>query len=384
MRFFSRSVTALALGAALSLGSAGLASASLHHDNGRFDGNVASGRLSPFDYAHLGIGGVVTAVSSTSLTVSLWNGTSATYAISPTATYTEGGSPTPASSLVTGDRVQLQVSPSDPTTVDAINIELAMLFGTVTSVVGDTILITDFQGFTRTILVGMNTTYTQDGAPAGLIDILTGSKIVAWGTVDPDGTSLDALTINIGSVGTNDCIRGVVTAVSSSSVTVQSKDGTSTVFTLTTNTLYKDGRYTLSLADLAVGEHVSVEVNSTAATTALRIDICLVHINGVVSSVTGDTVIVTSQGFERTVLLGMNTQYFEGQGPGSITDVVAGVHIKALGSVDVDGTSLDADVVVVCDPVATPLQPQIPKSHVNVGGFGHAGFGHHHGSRGRR
>jgi hypothetical protein len=378
MRFFSRSITALALGTALSLGSAGLASASWHHGNGLADGNAASGRVSPFDYAHLGLGGFVTAVSATSLTVSLWNGTSATYTISPTATYTEGGSPATASSLVTGDRVQLQVSPSDPTTVDAINIELAMLFGTVTSVSGDTILVRDFQGFTRTILVSVNTKYTQGGAPAGLNDVLTGSKIVAWGTVDANGTSLDALAINIGSVGNNECIRGVITAVTSSSVTVQSKDGTTTVLTLTTTTLYKDGRYTLSVADLAVGEHVSVEVNSTAPTTALRVDICLVRVDGVVSSVTSDTVVVTSfQGFQRTILLGTNTLYFEGNGPGSITDVVVGAHIKALGTVDVDGTSLDAVVVVIGNQIATPLpQPQIPDTHVNVGGLGH-GRGHH-------
>jgi hypothetical protein len=381
MRLFSRSVTALALGTALSLGSAGLASASWHRYHGHAQGNVASGRVSPFDYSNSGVGGYVTAASTSSITVDSWNGTSTTYAISTTATYTEGGSPASAAALVVGDRVQLQLSSSDPNTVDAINIELAMLFGTVTSVSGDTILIRDFQGFTRTVLVdanGTTTTFTQGGAPATLGDVVTGSKIIASGTVDANGTSLDALTVNIGSSGTTECIRGVVTAFSSSSVTVQSHDGTTTVLTLTTNTTYKDGKYSLSAADLAVGERVSIEVNSAAATTALSVDICLAHLDGVVTSVTGDTVIVNGfQGFARTILLGTGTVYFDGTGPGSISDVIPGAHIDALGTVDPNQTTLDALVVVVWNKIATP-QPQIPVSQLNNNGLGHhrGGFAH--------
>ena len=47
MKVLSRSVTTLALGMALVVGSAGLASASMHHDNGS-DGNCASGRILTF------------------------------------------------------------------------------------------------------------------------------------------------------------------------------------------------------------------------------------------------------------------------------------------------------------------------------------------------
>jgi hypothetical protein len=381
MRFFSRSITALALGTALSLGSAGLASASSHHDSGRADGNCASGRVSAFDYTANGKGGYVTAVTSTTVTVDLWSGTTTTFTISPTATYTEGDSSTTATSLVVGDRVQLQVSSSDPTTVDSINIELAELFGTVTSASGDTILIRDPQGFTRTILVGSGTTYTQNGASATLSDVVTGAKIVASGTVDANGTTLDALSIKINSASTNSHVSGVITAFSSSSITVQSKGGTTTVLTLTTSTTYKDGKFTLSAAGLAVGERVSVEVNSAAATTALSVEIGLAHIDGVVSSVNGDTVGVTGfQSFQRIVLLGSATQYFEGTGTGSVSDVIVGAHIDALGTVDTNGTSLDALIVVVWNQIATPLpQPQIPFNRTHVGSSVHGGSSHHGG-----
>jgi Domain of unknown function (DUF5666) len=381
MKILSRSLTTVALGAALTVTSAGLASASVHHDSGSGRGNCASGRLSPFDYAHAGVGGYVTAASLTSVTVDSWNGTSTTFPISPTATYTEGGAPTTASSLVVGDRVQLQVSPSAPTTVTSINIELAFLFGTVTSVSGNTILIRDPQGFTRTILVGSATTYSQNGGTGSLSDIVTGSKILASGTVDTNGTSLDAVSIKIGSVGSTQIIRGSVTAFSASSVTVQGKGGTPTVFTLTTGTTFKDGKYTLSAANLSVGEKVSVEVNSSAATTALNVAISLTSVFGVVSSVTGNTVVVNGpQGFTRTIVLGSGTVYYDGHSAGSISDVVTGAHIIALGTVDTNQTSLDAVVVVVWAPVANPFpQVHIPDSQLNGNGSGH-----HHGGFGRQ
>jgi uncharacterized protein DUF5666 len=372
MKVLSRSVTTLALGMALVVGSAGLASASMHHDSGSGRGNCASGKLSPFDYSHDGQGGYVTAASSTSITVDSWNGTSTTYPISPTATYTEGGAAATASSLVVGDRVQLQISTSAPATVTAINIELAFLFGTVTSVSGNTILIRDPQGFTRTILVGAGTTYSG----GSLSDIVTGSKIVASGTVDTNGTTLDALTVKIGSVGSTQNIRGLITAFTASSVTVQSNGGGSpTVFTLTTTTTFKDGPYTLSAADLAVGEKVSVEVNSSAATTALNVAISLTQVTGVVSSVSGDTVVVNGWGFSRTIVLGPNTAYYKGRSGGSISDVVTGARITALGTVDTNQTSLDAVVVAVWAPLTTPT----PQVHLPNNQLGGNGFGHHHG-----
>ena len=65
------------------------------------------------------------------------------------------------------------------------------LDGTVTSVSGSTVLIKDREGFTRTIVLSSKTTY-DDGLKAALA---TGTKIQAEGTVDANGTSLDATTV---------------------------------------------------------------------------------------------------------------------------------------------------------------------------------------------
>jgi hypothetical protein len=66
-----------------------------------------------------------------------------------------------------------------------------IMFGTVKSASGTTIKITDQQGFTRTIVTSSKTTY-KNGATA---TPAVGAKIIATGTVDANGTSLDATTI---------------------------------------------------------------------------------------------------------------------------------------------------------------------------------------------
>jgi hypothetical protein len=67
-----------------------------------------------------------------------------------------------------------------------------VLFGTVKSSSGDNILITDFQGFTRTIVTSSKTVY-KNGLTA---TPKAGTKIAAQGTVDSGGTSLDATLIS--------------------------------------------------------------------------------------------------------------------------------------------------------------------------------------------
>ena len=68
------------------------------------------------------------------------------------------------------------------------------LAGAVTSVHGNEILIKDFDGFTRTIKTSSKTTY-RDGLTASPA---VGTQIVAEGSVDADGTSLDATSIGKG------------------------------------------------------------------------------------------------------------------------------------------------------------------------------------------
>ena len=115
MRLVGRSVTALAIGAALTVGGASLASAGGWGHGGKWDGgNLASGKVSAFDYANVGTGGYVSSFSSTSITVDEWNGTTATFALSGSTTYTVGTTTEGYSSLAVGERVIIGVSSTDP------------------------------------------------------------------------------------------------------------------------------------------------------------------------------------------------------------------------------------------------------------------------------
>lgn len=382
MRLVGRSVTALAIGAALTVGGASLASAGGWGHGGKWDGgNLASGKVSAFDYANVGTGGYVSSFSSTSITVDEWNGTTATFALSGSTTYTVGTTTEGYSSLAVGERVIIGVSSTDPTAASSVTIELAMLFGTVTSVSGNSINIRDFQGFTRNIIVGGvgGTTYTMGGATSSLSAVVVGAKILAEGTIDANGTSLDALTVEIGSSGQMGFTYGTVTGVTSSTLTVLTKGGTSTTFTYTTNTNVKalgDPSAKLTTLDLAQNEHVGVAFDTSAATTAVTIDIKLAHVSGTVSAVSGDNITVQDhQGFTRMILVGATTTYNQNGTTSSTDPVAVGMRIRAEGVVDANGTTLDALTITICSTGVTggPVAPQGLGGHHHVGGGGNGG-----------
>lgn len=74
----------------------------------------------------------------------------------------------------------------------AIGSRQPILVGSVKTAKTATITITDLQGFTRTIVTLSKTTY-KDGLTA---TPAVGTKIVAQGSIDSNGTSLDAMTIS--------------------------------------------------------------------------------------------------------------------------------------------------------------------------------------------
>ena len=183
-----------ALGVGLVAGGAGIASATSSHSPRDSTTSTSATPPSPANFA----GGVVTAVSSASISVKGMDGTSSSYAITSSTTFSEGPTTVTASELAVGQHVGIQLSTSDDSTAANIDIQLPALFGTVTSVSGDTVVITDLEDFSRTIVVESSTTYTKSGATASLSDVVVGSDIIAEGTVDANGTSLDATHVVIG------------------------------------------------------------------------------------------------------------------------------------------------------------------------------------------
>lgn len=348
MKWVGRAAGSAALSMALVLSVAGLASAANRPNAHANRHDVSSSRNSQFLFPRIGEGGLVTAVTTTSVTVNRWDGKTTTYTITPTTTFTEGHASTTAASLVVGDRINIRLTRKAPTTAIRINIELAELTGSVTSVVGNLITITGPQGFARTIIVSDATTYTQNGAPATLADVTVGSPVFAEGTIDVNLTSLDALSIKIGSTSHAIAYHGYVTVLSSTSVTLDRLNGVTEAFTITPTTTFHQGSTVLTAANLVVGDRVNVRVNSKAPTTALAIGIELAALSGRVSAVAGNAItITTNKGFSRAIAVSSTTTYSMGGASATLANVTVGSEIVAVGLIDPDLTTLDASKVAI-------------------------------------
>ena len=148
---------------------------------------------------HRGAGGLVSAITSSSLTLRTPSGTKTIGLTSSTAFY-EGATKATRSAVKPGDvvRVLLADPRASSPVASSIIVLPAHLSGWVTRVDGSTITITDLDGFTRTVVTSAGTTVKKDGSDATLAAITVGSFLHAVGTVDSNGTTLDATRIGLG------------------------------------------------------------------------------------------------------------------------------------------------------------------------------------------
>lgn len=148
---------------------------------------------------HGGYGGLVSSIDGNSLTVRTPRGTETIALTSSTAFY-EGKTKATRSAVRAGEVVHVRlVDPRATAKVAAVvTVVPAHLVGFVTDVSGSRITITDLDGFTRTIRTSSATTYVKDGATATRSAITVGTLVRALGTVDSDGTTLDATRVATG------------------------------------------------------------------------------------------------------------------------------------------------------------------------------------------
>jgi hypothetical protein len=143
---------------------------------------------------------------------------------------------------------------------------------------------------------------------------------------------------------------GIVTAVGSDSITVALPRGVRTV-TLNGATTYFRGKDKATKAAVKVGEVVGITLVDPGATTpvAKTVVVLPAHLEGLVTKVDGSTItIVDHDGFTRTIHAA------------SAPAVKAGQFVAAVGTVDADGTTLDAISVQVLDGKGF-AKPQKPK-----------------------
>ncbi len=155
---------------------------------------------------------------------------------------------------------------------------------------------------------------------------------------------------------------GTVTAVSTGSLTVRSLFGTSSTYVLTSKTTVHDGTGTnASIASIDVNDHVAVHgTKISSGVRADSVDIRSAHIEGAITDITGDRVIVTDRdGFTRQITVSSDTTYTLDGSKSSKSSLKAGRVVQAEGSVDSDGVTLDATQVQILTkaparPVAGP------------------------------
>ncbi len=165
-----------------------------------------------------------------------------------------------------------------------------------------------------------------------------------------DQTSLNALRVTIAALSD---IRGVVTAVSATSLTVLSPNSTSTVFGIGSSTAVFEGTLGASASALALGQHVNVARLASAPTSATKVTIALVTVAGKVTAVSSSTITITGhQGFARVINVSSSTKYSEGGTAAALAAVVVGSKISAQGVVASDQTSLNALMISIVAPKA--------------------------------
>ena len=145
----------------------------------------------------MGVGGDVTALTSSSITIAT-RSSSVTYSLTSTTTVTDLRPGTKSEALSLGENVRVVPSSSDSSVAASITIVPASIAGRVSAISGDTITVTDPNASTATIQVNATTTFTKSGAPASISDVSVGSFIFATGAFGSSPTSLDAATVGIG------------------------------------------------------------------------------------------------------------------------------------------------------------------------------------------
>ena len=152
----------------------------------------------PDRMGHLGSGGTVTAIDATSITVKGLDGTTSTFTIDGSTSFSKEHAAATAADVSVGSRVRVIPTAPGSTTAKEIDIDLPHLMGTVSNVDGTTITVTDIDGFWRTISTNGSTSYTTNGAAGSSSDVTEGKVIMATGSVDANHTTLDASSISIG------------------------------------------------------------------------------------------------------------------------------------------------------------------------------------------
>lgn len=192
----------------------------------------------------------VTAVSGTSVSLRTEDGWTRTVTVTDDVTITEAGVEIEVGDIEVGDAVRLGQTRNDDGTwiLTDIVVVVPTSAGTVTAVDADSITIRGRNGTTEEIATTPSTVYRLGPNTGTRADLIVGAAIIAAGTEDADG-DLTATTVivQLPKVG------GQVTAKTSSTITIEQRDGSSLTIHVDADTDYTvSGDEDATLADVTV------------------------------------------------------------------------------------------------------------------------------------
>ena len=223
-----------------------------------------------------GLRGRVSAVTSTSLTISN-DGQSTSFTLDANTAFVKNGLAIPASDITVGAKVLVTVSTTASTTPPTAS-SVALLEspevkmghgveGTVYSVAPTSIVITH-EGQQMTFTIDANTVFVMNGMPATIANVVAGARVrVAVSTTATTTPTAGAVMIFTNDSENANAVTGTVTAyVPGVSITVAGPNGPAT-FVITSATIITKDHVALLASDVTVGS--VVRVIPTATTTPL-------------------------------------------------------------------------------------------------------------------
>jgi len=212
----------------------------------------------------------VTAVSGSDLSLKTDDGWTRTITVSSDTKITKGGATIAVGDIKVGDSILFRQSrQSDGSyTITAIEVVVPRVAGTVGDVTSSGFMLTDPDGVKWTVNVSATTIYTLDGSAGTKADVKAGLGAVVQGTQSGNTISATAVSVH------QQQAVGQVTAKTTSTITIERRDGTPLTIKVGSSTTYTVNGSSGSLADITVGMGISAagtaDSDGTFSATAIR------------------------------------------------------------------------------------------------------------------
>lgn len=224
------------------------------------------GRGGPGGFGHaIGRAITISAISGSNVSLKTDDGWTRTITVTSATTITKDGEAVTLADLAVGDEIRFkQTRAADGTyTIDAIEVVVPTVVGTVTAVDADSVTIKVRDGTTREIATTSATTYRVGSGAATRSDVVVGATILAAGTIGAND-AFTATSITVAPAR----VMGTVTAKTASTITLERRDGTTVTVNVGAATTYQvAGVSDADLGDVTVGMQVVVSGRDAGTNT---------------------------------------------------------------------------------------------------------------------